>query len=112
MKIHKFHIDEISLFTFDPIAEDESTALKTARLADKISTSSLGMETIAIDTTDDYLKVLAPTELADCLLGIASSLGFAVNKNRPAPGLYGDVLHGHVELLCSQIESIFWLVTF
>lgn len=112
MKLHKFHPDEISLFTFVPIEEGTGSAVKTARLADKISSCSIGLETIAIDTTGDDLQVLAHAELAQCLIEVASPLGFGVNTNEPAPGLYGDVLHGHVELLHSQIPDVIWLVTF
>mgnify|MGYP000019284944 CR=1 FL=1 len=111
MKLHKFHAAEISLFTFRPVA-GVSSPVQVARLADKISSCSLGMETIAIDTTKDDLEVLAPSELAQCLLDVAVPLGFTVSSNAPPSRLYGDVLHGHVELLHSAIDGVVWLVTF
>lgn len=111
MKLHKFHPAEISLFAFHPVTGTASP-LQVARLADKISSCSLGMETIAIDTTKDDLEVLAPSELMQCLVNVAGPLDFSVTRSAPPSRLYGDVLHGHVELLHSAIEGVVWLVTF
>lgn len=121
MNIHRFHLGQIKLFTFAPIDRNSGDAgrvplssedrdRQVARLASEIEDSSAGLETIAIDTTQENLEVLAPDDLRDHMTAFGTRNGFDVMISNPEARLYGDVLHGYVELLYSKISGVVWLV--